>query len=175
MDNGQVKLENEVKCGLLAFILSNELPGPRLSLLFLAPSPPRLGTQRQLFSTDITNLVISLRSNSSSKMSLHLRLVAILAIVCSHIQYGDALLTNCYAPSGAQDFRMFACQPQASESSCCFPGDVCYSNGLCVPGPTETGPFLTSYYLNGCTDTSFAPPNCVPNCLTSEFYLSMRH
>ncbi|KAE9368765.1 hypothetical protein N431DRAFT_547673 [Stipitochalara longipes BDJ] len=98
-------------------------------------------------------------------MSLHIRVVAALTLIYSQIQSAEAILNNCYDPSGVQDFKLFACQPKAASSSCCKAGDICYSNGLCAPGPTEpTG--ITPFFLDGCTDTSFAAPNCIPSCLT---------
>ncbi|PMD61650.1 uncharacterized protein K444DRAFT_611890 [Hyaloscypha bicolor E] len=99
-------------------------------------------------------------------MSLHLRLIAVLAIVSSQIQYGQALLNNCFDVTGAQNFDRFACQPNAAQSACCYAGDLCYSSGLCAPGPTtKTG--YTPFYVDGCTNSSFSAPACVPNCVKS--------
>jgi hypothetical protein len=155
-------------CRLL--VLNIGLPFPRsrsfvpLALLFegLAPNAIHLRLFHEVF-----------EFSSSIKMFSHLRLIAALAVVCSHIQFTEALLNNCLGPSGVQDFGLFACSPEASESACCPPGNICYSNGLCAPGPTQvTG--ITPFFLDGCTDKSFTAPACIPNCLTSEFHLSLR-
>jgi hypothetical protein len=107
--------------------------------------------------------------NCLLKMSLPIRIVATLAIIYSQFQPAEALLETCYNAAGVPDFQIFPCQPKATESSCCKAGDICYSNGLCAPGPTEpTG--ITPYFLNGCTNTSFSAPDCIPSCLTSEFH-----
>ena len=139
-------------------------PRSRTRFLLLLPLSLRSGTYRRLFTTCSQGFE---PFYCLLKMSSPIRFLAALAILYSHFQSAEALLNNCYSPSGVQNFKLFACQPDSTSSSCCAPGDICYSNGLCAPGPTEpTG--ITPFFLNGCTDTSFAAPNCIPNCLTSE-------
>jgi hypothetical protein len=73
----------------------------------------------------------------------------------------------CYGRSGVQTNNFFACQPAAAESACCFPGDICYSNGLCAPGPSEKSG-ITPFVWNGCTDPTYTSSACFAACYNGE-------
>ncbi|OQU98234.1 hypothetical protein CLAIMM_04050 [Cladophialophora immunda] len=75
------------------------------------------------------------------------------------------LAATCYNSIGNQDTSLVACDPNAESSACCSPGDMCYSNGLCQPGPEQPNKGLTPYYVDGCTDPSWNSPVCMAQCL----------
>ena len=88
-------------------------------------------------------------------------LFAVFIVAVSHVYAQDPV---CYGQQGVQTDKMFSCQPAAAESSCCAPGDICYSNGLCAPGPTENQDTATPFFWNGCTDPSFTSSACFSAC-----------
>ncbi|EXJ53731.1 uncharacterized protein A1O5_12980 [Cladophialophora psammophila CBS 110553] len=75
------------------------------------------------------------------------------------------LAETCYNNIGNQDTGFVACDPNAESSACCSPGDICYSNGLCQPGPEQPNKGITPYYVDGCTDPSWNSPVCMAKCL----------
>ncbi|KAE9370928.1 hypothetical protein N431DRAFT_492923 [Stipitochalara longipes BDJ] len=97
----------------------------------------------------------------------YVRICAAFMIIFSHIAYVEALQNVCFGRTDVQNTEFFACQPDATESSCCLAGDIRYSNGLCAPGPTESVG-LTPFFAHGCTDANFTTPICVPNCIPSN-------
>ncbi|KIN08371.1 hypothetical protein OIDMADRAFT_175182 [Oidiodendron maius Zn] len=88
-------------------------------------------------------------------------LLAVFVIVFSLVSAQDPI---CYGQQGVENDKMFSCQPTAAESACCAPGDICYSSGLCAPGPTENQDTVTPFFWNGCTDPSFTSSACFSSC-----------
>ncbi|KAH8602360.1 hypothetical protein B0O99DRAFT_680489 [Bisporella sp. PMI_857] len=74
---------------------------------------------------------------------------------------------TCFGHDGNQATTSFVCQPDAEVSSCCMPGDICYSNGLCKPTIKEkVDTALTAFFNFGCTDPTFNSTSCMSqNCL----------
>jgi len=68
----------------------------------------------------------------------------------------------CYDRSGTQDEK-HPCNPSAENSACCAPGEICYSRGLCTPGP-QLGAGRTPFFTSSCTDPSWNASACVSNC-----------
>jgi hypothetical protein len=94
-------------------------------------------------------------------MASTLRAVIIIACLLSQVQ--KALSKICYESTGLESKQYFDCDPGAQVSSCCRPGDICYSNGLCTPGPTEDQG-VTPFYWHGCSDPTFKDPSCFSAC-----------
>ncbi len=91
------------------------------------------------------------------------------AILFAQLNSINALLNTCFSPLGGPNFKLFACQPEAKVSSCCSPADLCYSNGLCAPGPDSPNlTYYTPFFASGCTDSTWPSPACVPNCLENR-------
>jgi hypothetical protein len=88
-------------------------------------------------------------------------LLAVFTFALPHVYAADPI---CYGQQGVQNDKMFSCQPSAPESACCAPGDICYSNGLCAPGPTESQNVDTPFFWNGCTD----PSACFSACFNRK-------
>lgn len=72
--------------------------------------------------------------------------------------------SSCYYPSGLET-RGSACNPNAAISSCCGPGFVCLSNGLCEPGPENKKSYKYEYYRSSCTDSSWNSTSCPQYCV----------
>ena len=60
----------------------------------------------------------------------YVRIGAAFVIVLSRIQYVEALLNTCFGRSGVQNTEFFACQPDATESTCRLAGDIVRMIGL---------------------------------------------
>ncbi|KAF2738372.1 hypothetical protein EJ04DRAFT_541325 [Polyplosphaeria fusca] len=78
-----------------------------------------------------------------------------------------ALLTtssaDCFFPNGNVVPSDTACNPNAIVSACCFDGQACLSNGLCVSDPhNET---LARLHRGTCTDQQWKSGNCPRQCL----------
>ncbi|KFY35622.1 hypothetical protein V494_05743 [Pseudogymnoascus sp. VKM F-4513 (FW-928)] len=96
-------------------------------------------------------------------MASTLRAVTIVACLLSQVQHVQSKL--CYESNGFESETYYDCQPDAKVSACCRPGDICYSNGLCHPGPdAEQG--ITDWYWHGCTDPTFQDPSCFSACFS---------
>ncbi|KFZ16866.1 hypothetical protein V502_04858 [Pseudogymnoascus sp. VKM F-4520 (FW-2644)] len=94
-------------------------------------------------------------------MASTLRAVTIVACLLSQVQYVQSKI--CYESNGFESETYYDCAPNADVSACCRPGDICYSNGLCHPGPdVEQG--ITAWYWHGCTDPTFQDPSCFSAC-----------
>ena len=94
-----------------------------------------------------------------------LRALAVSALMLSQV-FANPI---CFGNEGVQTSSFFSCQPDASESACCAPGDICYSNGLCSPGPTENQDTATPFFWNGCTNATFEIPECFSACYNRKF------
>ncbi|KAF2105298.1 hypothetical protein BDV96DRAFT_377230 [Lophiotrema nucula] len=70
---------------------------------------------------------------------------------------------KCFFPNGDESPSDTACNPDAIESACCFDGQACLSNGLCVSDPhIET---LARLHRGTCTDANWKSGNCPRECL----------
>ncbi|KAF2115078.1 hypothetical protein BDV96DRAFT_600213 [Lophiotrema nucula] len=72
--------------------------------------------------------------------------------------------STCYYPAGLEN-RGIPCNPDAEVSSCCGPGFVCLSNGLCTPGKDDKKTYRYKYYRSGCTDPTWNSTDCPQYCL----------
>lgn len=71
---------------------------------------------------------------------------------------------KCYHGNQIQDGTNVPCDPKAEVSSCCTPGFICLSNGLCEPS-VNGSQYLTPYFSSTCTDYSWNSPSvCVGMC-----------
>ncbi|KFY29496.1 hypothetical protein V493_02339 [Pseudogymnoascus sp. VKM F-4281 (FW-2241)] len=96
-------------------------------------------------------------------MASTLRAITIIACLLSQIQHVQSKI--CYESNGFQSEKYFDCAPDAEVSACCGAGHICYSNGLCTPGPTvQKG--VTDWYWFGCTDPTFQDPSCFSACFS---------
>lgn len=72
---------------------------------------------------------------------------------------------TCYAVDGSPYLpnvwpgALLPCDPAASVSTCCNPGDLCLSNGLCLNAVANN-----RYTVQGCTDPNWPAPGCVRYC-----------
>jgi hypothetical protein len=98
-----------------------------------------------------------------------IRSLAVCVILVSRVYAQEPI---CYGQEGVQSDTIFACQPNAAESACCSPGDICYSNGLCAPGPTGNKDNITPFFWDGCTDSTFKSPECFSACFNRKYRLS---
>ncbi|OBT38521.1 hypothetical protein VE00_11085 [Pseudogymnoascus sp. WSF 3629] len=94
-------------------------------------------------------------------MASTLRAVTIVACLLSQVQYVQSKI--CYESNGFESTSYYDCQPDAAVSACCRPGDICYTNGLCHPGP-DVQQGITPWYWHGCTDPTFRDPSCFSAC-----------
>src|SRR4051794_36721164 len=92
----------------------------------------------------------------------YLRILTILSVIFSQ-PYAQADSSVCYGRSGVQEDDLFSCQPDAVDAACCAAGNICYSNGLCAPGPTSE-PGITPFFWNGCTDANYNSSSCFSGC-----------
>ncbi|KAF2681318.1 hypothetical protein K458DRAFT_343980 [Lentithecium fluviatile CBS 122367] len=70
---------------------------------------------------------------------------------------------DCYFPNGDVVASDTACNPNALVSACCYDGQACLSNGLCVSDPhNET---LARFHRGTCTDKAWKSGNCPRECL----------
>ncbi|OBT61301.1 hypothetical protein VE03_09572 [Pseudogymnoascus sp. 23342-1-I1] len=98
-------------------------------------------------------------------MASILRAVTIVACLLSQVQHVQSKI--CYESDGFESDTFYDCAPNADVSACCRPGDICYSNGLCHPGPdVEQG--ITAWYWHGCTDPTFQDPSCFSACFAGK-------
>ncbi|KFY81172.1 hypothetical protein V499_00054 [Pseudogymnoascus sp. VKM F-103] len=94
-------------------------------------------------------------------MASTLRAVTLVACLLSQVQHVQSKI--CYESNGFESTSYYDCAPDAAVSACCRPGDICYTNGLCHPGPdAEQG--ITPWYWHGCTDPTFQDPSCFSAC-----------
>lgn len=70
---------------------------------------------------------------------------------------------KCYFANQIQSGNM-PCDPKAEVSSCCTPGFICLSNGLCEPSVNQSQ-YVTPYFSSTCTDYTWNSPSvCVGMC-----------
>lgn len=98
-------------------------------------------------------------------MASTLRAVTIVACLLSQVQHVQSKI--CYESSGFESETYYDCAPDADVSACCRPGDICYSNGLCHPGP-EVEQGITAWFWHGCTDPTFQDPSCFSACFSGK-------
>jgi len=72
--------------------------------------------------------------------------------------------TTCYFPDGLES-KGSPCNPTANVSTCCGPGFVCLSNGLCTPGPNDRKTYDYKFYRSSCTDSTWKSSACPNFCL----------
>ena len=72
---------------------------------------------------------------------------------------------TCFYPQGVEA-PDFPCKPSEENSTCCGENYVCYSNGLCRPGPNAVNHGLTDFYRGSCTDPTWTSPECPLFCLS---------
>ncbi|KFY51032.1 hypothetical protein V496_08993 [Pseudogymnoascus sp. VKM F-4515 (FW-2607)] len=94
-------------------------------------------------------------------MASTLRAVTIVACLLSQVQHVQSKI--CYESNGFESETYYDCAPDADVSACCRPGEICYSNGLCHPGP-EIEQGITPWFWHGCTDPTFQDPSCFSAC-----------
>ncbi|KAF2192695.1 hypothetical protein K469DRAFT_717276 [Zopfia rhizophila CBS 207.26] len=79
----------------------------------------------------------------------------------------QTLAQTCYFPNGGVSSLDTACNPNALVSVCCYQGQSCLSNGLCVSDPhNET---LARVHRGTCTDKNWRSGNCPRRCLDVGF------
>lgn len=73
--------------------------------------------------------------------------------------------STCYNSFGLVQPNSQRCNVTAEVSTCCDPGFVCLSNGLCTPGPDNDEVLQYKYLKSGCTDKEFGErcPTFCPN------------
>ncbi|KAF2083940.1 hypothetical protein K490DRAFT_69272 [Saccharata proteae CBS 121410] len=74
---------------------------------------------------------------------------------------------TCYYPNGVQS-NASPCFPDQPVSACCGPGFICYSDGLCAPGPEDRRTYQYKIYRSGCTDRSWNSSSCPSVCLGTD-------
>ncbi|KAF2263884.1 hypothetical protein CC78DRAFT_262699 [Lojkania enalia] len=79
--------------------------------------------------------------------------------------------STCYYPSGLEN-KGSPCDSDSEISSCCGPGFVCLSNGLCLPGPELKQEYRYEFYRSGCTDASWNSTQCPQYCIGFGFNLN---
>ncbi|KAF2271176.1 hypothetical protein CC78DRAFT_528091 [Lojkania enalia] len=84
--------------------------------------------------------------------------LAVAALVSS------SLAQTCYFPNGNVVPSDTACNPNALVSACCFDGQACLSNGLCVSDPHDET--LARTHRGTCTDKNWKSGNCPRHCLS---------
>lgn len=53
-------------------------------------------------------------------------------------------------------------------TQCCFPGDICLSDGICqYTHPQTAAGFYSGYYISGCTDPNYRDSTCVKQCTSN--------
>ncbi|KFY29359.1 hypothetical protein V491_00085 [Pseudogymnoascus sp. VKM F-3775] len=97
-------------------------------------------------------------------MASTLRAVTIIACLLSQVQHVQSKI--CYETDGFESDSFYDCAPNANVSACCRPGEICYSNGLCHPGP-ELEQGITPWYSHGCTDPTFQDSSCFSACFST--------
>ncbi|KFY32920.1 hypothetical protein V495_08607 [Pseudogymnoascus sp. VKM F-4514 (FW-929)] len=116
-------------------------------------------------------------ANSPPLSALPISLRAIVFVLCLLLsQVSPAQSAVCYDSSGLASGPeskkpFFPCESDAGVTSCCEPGDICFSNGLCSPGPAlkashPPGFYITTFFWNACTDPSFQDPKCFTGCFS---------
>ena len=75
---------------------------------------------------------------------------------------------TCYGSDEAVFSGAIPCNPQAEVSNCCLFTDICYSNGLCAPGPGQTNWGPTPYYTGYCTDRSWSNGTACPHICNNQ-------
>ncbi|OBT71491.1 hypothetical protein VF21_09275 [Pseudogymnoascus sp. 05NY08] len=108
-------------------------------------------------------------SSASSPLSVPISLRAIVLLLCLLSQVPFAQSTICYDVTGLQSEAFFPCEPDAEVSSCCYPDDICFSNGLCSPSPANKAKhpkdfYVTPFFWNACSDPTFQDPKCFSGC-----------
>ncbi|PSN70179.1 hypothetical protein BS50DRAFT_619081 [Corynespora cassiicola Philippines] len=77
--------------------------------------------------------------------------------------FSSSVLAQCYFPNGGEAGSDTACNPNSLVSACCYDGQACLSNGLCVSDPhNET---LARLHRGTCTDKNWKSGNCPRQCL----------
>ncbi|KAF2476426.1 uncharacterized protein BDR25DRAFT_375363 [Lindgomyces ingoldianus] len=74
-----------------------------------------------------------------------------------------ALAQTCYFPNGDESGSDTACNPNSLVSTCCFEGQACLSNGLCVSDPHNAT--AARFHRGTCTDKNWKSSNCPRECL----------
>lgn len=110
-------------------------------------------------------------ARSSLSMAISLRAIVLLTCLLSRVPLAQS--TTCYSTEGLPETNYYPCEPDAAVSSCCAPGDICFSNGLCSPSQARQnanpeGTFITTFYRDSCTDPSFKDPKCLSQCFVGE-------
>ncbi|ORY19856.1 hypothetical protein BCR34DRAFT_5515 [Clohesyomyces aquaticus] len=70
---------------------------------------------------------------------------------------------TCYFPNSKESTADTACNPNSLVSACCFDGQACLSNGLCVSDPHST--IKARLHRGTCTDKNWKSGNCPRQCL----------
>ncbi|KAF2003831.1 hypothetical protein P154DRAFT_519748 [Amniculicola lignicola CBS 123094] len=74
-----------------------------------------------------------------------------------------AISQDCFFPNGDLSGSDTACNPNSLVSTCCYDGQACLSNGLCVSDPHNTT--LARLHRGTCTDQDWKSGNCPRHCL----------
>ncbi|ELR02184.1 hypothetical protein VC83_07817 [Pseudogymnoascus destructans] len=112
-------------------------------------------------------------SSARSSLSIAISPRAVVVLACLLSQVPGAQSTICYDTTGLPNTNYYPCEPDATISSCCAAGDVCYSNGLCSPSQARKdahpkGTFITDFYRDSCSDPSFKDPKCLSQCFNES-------
>ncbi|KFY84888.1 hypothetical protein V500_08910 [Pseudogymnoascus sp. VKM F-4518 (FW-2643)] len=110
-------------------------------------------------------------SSAGSPLSVPISLRAIVLFSYLLSQVPLVQSTICYDTTGLQSEKYYPCEPDAEVSSCCSPGDICFSNGLCAPSPASKAShpkdfYVTPFYWNSCSDPTYKDPKCFSACFT---------
>ncbi|KFZ06383.1 hypothetical protein V501_07462 [Pseudogymnoascus sp. VKM F-4519 (FW-2642)] len=108
-------------------------------------------------------------SSASSPLPVPVSLRAVVLLLCLLSQVPFAQSTICYDVTGLQSEVFFPCEPDAEVSSCCYAGDICFSNGLCSPSAATKAEhpkdfYVTPFFWNACSDPTFQDPKCFSGC-----------
>ncbi|KAF2254598.1 hypothetical protein BU26DRAFT_141657 [Trematosphaeria pertusa] len=82
------------------------------------------------------------------------------------VAFSSSALATCYFPNGDVSGADTACTPNSIVSACCFDGQACLSNGLCVSDPHSSS--LARLHRGTCTDQQWKSGNCPKECTSVD-------
>ena len=140
------------KHSLLTGVFSNHPFSLRFFLFcsFIIPFSSHLRRFHRLFKRQAWDTV-SIRMNSP---------LFVLLIVFGSSSFVAAKPNDgiCYHKNRVQDPTRMACNPEAEVSTCCQPGAICLSNGLCEMVSND----VSRYWTGTCTDYTWNSPSVCP-------------
>ena len=82
---------------------------------------------------------------------------------------------TCYNSDKEISAGAIPCNPQAEISNCCGFTDICYSNGLCAPGPGLNDADATPYFTGYCTDRTWSNATACPQICNNQVGCEFHH